>query len=91
MESLVGKLVKVSKDIVFLEDRHVGSCGSYGFIVSIIDNEEKYASFKKHPELLKHLVRDGEESFYDRDVMFDIMTDGGEKIRLFYSEFTILE
>ena len=88
MESLVGKLVKVNDDIIFLEPRQVGS---YGFVVSLIDREEKYASFKKHPEILKHLVRDGEENFYGIDVMFDIMTDGGEKIRLYYNEFTIVE
>lgn len=88
MESLVGKLVKVNDSIVFLEDRHIGS---YGFIVDLIDQEEKYAAFKKHPEILKHLVRDGEKSFYDKDVMFDILTASGEKIRLFRNEFTIME
>lgn len=88
MESLVGKLVRVNDSIVFLEDRHVGS---YGFVIDLIDQQEKYAAFKKHPEIMKHLVRDGERSFYDKDVMFDIMTVTGEKIRLFYNEFTILE
>jgi len=88
VESLVGKLVRVNKDIMFLEHRQVGS---YGFIVDLIDQEEKYAAFKKHPEILKHLVRDGEENFYGGDVMFDIMTDSGDRIRLFYNEFTIME
>tara|TARA_B100001758_G_scaffold236075_1_gene236798 strand:+ start:1630 stop:1896 length:267 start_codon:yes stop_codon:yes gene_type:complete len=88
VESLVGKLVKVNDSIVFLEDRHIGALG---IVVSIIDQEEKYASFKKHPEIMKHLIREGKEKFYDKDVMFDILTAAGEKIRLFYNEFTIME
>tara|TARA_B100000676_G_C17574946_1_gene579065 strand:+ start:89 stop:355 length:267 start_codon:yes stop_codon:yes gene_type:complete len=88
VESLVGKLVRVNESIVFLDDRHIGSLG---IVVDLIDQEEKYASFKKHPEIMKHLIREGKEKFYDKDVMFDILTATGEKIRLFYNEFTLME
>ena len=88
MESLIGKLVRVNESIVFLEDRHVGS---FGVVVALIDQEEKYAAFKHNPEIVKNLISDNEKRFYDKEYMFDILTVGGEKIRLFYNEFTIVE
>ena len=75
------KLVRVNNSIVFLDDKHIGS---FGIVVSLINQEEKYAAFRHHPEITKHLPD-------DNDVMYDIMTHSGEKIRLFYNEFTIVE
>jgi len=88
MESLVGKLIKVNDNIVFLEDIHIGA---YGVVVKMVDKEEKFKCLKKHPEIMKHLIRDGQETFYGHDIMFDIVTASGEKLRLFYNEFTIVE
>jgi len=88
MESLVGKLVRVNENIVFLDDSNIGS---YGIIIKIVDQEEKYEAFKRHPEILKHLIRDGQEVFYGHDIMFDIVTVNRERLRLFYNEFTIVE
>tara|TARA_B100001123_G_C15317070_1_gene1026512 strand:+ start:1183 stop:1449 length:267 start_codon:yes stop_codon:yes gene_type:complete len=88
MESLVGKLVRVNDSIVFLDDRHIGS---FGVVVALIDQEEKYAAFKHHPEVVKHLIRDNGEHYNDKEYMFDILTVAGEKVRLFYNEFTIME
>lgn len=88
MESLVGKLVRVNDNIVFLDDENIGS---YGFVICMVDQKEKYAAFIKHPEIMKHLIRDGVDELYGHDIMFDIMTVSGEKLRLFYNEFTIVE
>ena len=86
MEKLVGKLIKVNKDVVFLDDEHLGVLG---VVIRIVDKMEKFEDYKAHPEILQHLVV--EDSIYGQDIMFDIYTSKGERLRLFYNEFTLVE
>ena len=86
MEKLIGKLVKVNEDVVFLADEHLGVVG---IVTKVVDKMEKWDSYKDHPEILQHLVN--EQSIYGQDIMFDVYIPSGEKLRLFYNEFTIME
>ncbi len=86
MEKLVGKLVKVNEDVVFLSDEHLGVLG---VVIRIVDKMEKFEDYKAHPEILKHLIT--EDSIYGQDIMFDVYTSKGERLRLFYNEFTLVE
>lgn len=88
MEKLVGKLVKVNDDVVFLADEHLGVLG---IITKVVDKMEKWDTYKDHPEILQHLFNINENSLYGQDIMFDILISSGEKLRLFYNEFTIME
>jgi hypothetical protein len=86
MEKLVGKLIKVNEDVVFLADEHLGVLG---VVIRIVDKMEKFEDYNAHPEILQHLII--EDSIYGQDIMFDVYTSAGERLRLFYNEFTIME
>ena len=88
MEKLIGKLVKVNEDVVFLADEHLGVVG---IVIKVVDKMEKWDAYKSHPEILQHLFNINEDSIYGQDIMFDIYIPSGEKLRLFYNEFTIME
>ena len=86
MEKLVGKLVIINKDVVFLADEHLGAVG---IITKIINKMEKWELAGMHPDLLKHMIGLGD--LYGQDMMFDVYLPTGEKLRLFYNEFTVME
>ncbi len=81
-----GQLVKVNEDVVFLSDEHLGVLG---VVTKIVDNTDKYEDSRRHPEILQHLI--DEHNIYGQDIIYVIYTSKGERLRLFYNEFTLVE
>ena len=86
MKKLIGKLVKVNEDVMFLSDEHLGVLG---IVTKVVDKMEKWDAYRDHPKILQHLT--SSDGLYGQDIMFDILISSGEKLRLFYNEFTIME